>query len=226
MLISFFRRASRFGGVSGHWHSNKENPSCFPVLSLKRPQIMRICISFQSNSGCWPCLGFFVSYLVLQACISVCSVSNKSGASLFLPCSHKNAVALIYIYIHKYIYIYIYAVGSIGWPHFGHFKVNNLATFFEPIKKGFFWDFLCTIFRGWCKISVFERCFWSKKRFPKKNVHHFWGSLGFTSLLLHDVTRCFRRVCKKLYKNRFFVEHPLARCRRNRKRRKKRPKKK
>ena len=39
-------------------------------------------------------------------------------------------------------YIYIYAVGSISWPHFGHFKVNNLATsrsitwptFFEPIK--------------------------------------------------------------------------------------------
>ena len=24
--------------------------------------------------------------------------------------------------------IYIYAVGSISWPHFGHFKVNNLAT--------------------------------------------------------------------------------------------------
>ena len=31
----------------------------------------------------------FVSYLVLQACISFCSVSDKGGASLFLPCSHK-----------------------------------------------------------------------------------------------------------------------------------------
>ena len=43
-------------------------------------------------------------------------------------------------------YIYICAVGSITWPHFGHFKVNNLATvrsitwppFFEPIKIVFF----------------------------------------------------------------------------------------
>ena len=34
-----------------------------------------------------------VSFLVLQACISFCSVSNKSGAFLFLPCSHKDSVA-------------------------------------------------------------------------------------------------------------------------------------
>ena len=34
-----------------------------------------------------------LSYLVLQACISFCSVSNKTGAFLLLPCSHKNAVA-------------------------------------------------------------------------------------------------------------------------------------
>ena len=60
-------------------------------------------------------------------------------------------------------------------------------------------------FQGWCKISVFESCFWSKKRFPTKKIVHFLlGSLGFTSLLLHDVTRCFRRVCKKPYKNRVF----------------------
>ena len=31
----------------------------------------------------------FLFYLVLQACISFCSVSDKSGASLFLPCLHK-----------------------------------------------------------------------------------------------------------------------------------------
>ena len=37
-------------------------------------------------------LGFFIRSR-LQACISFCSVSDKSGASLFLPCSHKNAVA-------------------------------------------------------------------------------------------------------------------------------------
>ena len=35
----------------------------------------------------------FLSYLVLQACISFCSVSDKSGASQFLLCSHKNVVA-------------------------------------------------------------------------------------------------------------------------------------
>ena len=34
-------------------------------------------------------------YLVLQACISFCSVSDNRGAPLFLPCSHKNAVAHI-----------------------------------------------------------------------------------------------------------------------------------
>ena len=44
---------------------------------------------------------------------------------------------------------------------------------------------------------------WSKKGFPKKNCAPFFlGSFGFTSLLLHDGTRCFRRVCKKPYKNR------------------------
>ena len=36
---------------------------------------------------------FLGTYLVLHACISCCSVSDKSGSLLFLPCSHKNAVA-------------------------------------------------------------------------------------------------------------------------------------
>ena len=35
----------------------------------------------------------FLSYLVLQTCISFCSVSDKCGASLFLHCSQDNAVA-------------------------------------------------------------------------------------------------------------------------------------
>ena len=34
-----------------------------------------------------------VSYLALQACISLCSIADKSGAFLFLPCSQRNAVA-------------------------------------------------------------------------------------------------------------------------------------
>ena len=55
-----------------------------------------------------------------------------------------------------HIYIYIYAVGSITWPYFGHFKVNNLAmvgsitwpSFFEPIKIGVLGDFLVHSFQG------------------------------------------------------------------------------
>ena len=50
----------------------------------------------------------------------------------------------------------ILAVGSISWPRFGHFKVNNLATVgsitwppcFEPIKIGVLGDFLVHNFQG------------------------------------------------------------------------------
>ena len=55
---------SRFKVFQDIWYSNKENS-----------------------------LDFLGTYLALQACLSFCSVSIKSGASLFLPCSHKNAVA-------------------------------------------------------------------------------------------------------------------------------------
>ena len=98
-----------------------------------------------------------------------------------------------YLYVGIYIEIYICknAVGSITWPHFGHFKVNNLATsrsitwppFFEPIKIGFFCAFFVHNCQGWCKISVFESCFWSKKRFPKKKKKKtcapFFGEFRF-----------------------------------------------
>ena len=55
-----------------------------------------------------------------------------------------------------HIYIYIYAVELITWPFFGHFRVNNLAmvesitwpSFFEPIKIGFFGDFLVHSYEG------------------------------------------------------------------------------
>ena len=87
--------------------------------------------------------------------------------------------SLIYIYI--YIYIYMHAVGSITWPYFGHFRVNNLAmvgsitwpSFFEPIKIGVWGD----LFGGGAKL-VFLKKNWSKKGFRKKNVHLFLGSLG------------------------------------------------
>ena len=55
-----------------------------------------------------------------------------------------------------YIYIYMYAVGLITWPFFGQSRVNNLAmvelitwpSFFEPIKIGFFGDFLVHSYQG------------------------------------------------------------------------------
>ena len=73
-----------------------------PCLVPQWPQIIQIRISFRSRSDLVLILFWiltmpwiFVSYLVLQACISFCSVSDRSGASLFLPCSHKHAVAHI-----------------------------------------------------------------------------------------------------------------------------------
>ena len=73
------------------WCSNKENPSAYWNAALS-------CAFMASNyanslDADHALEGFFLSDLVLQACISFCSVSDKSGASLFLPCSHKNVVA-------------------------------------------------------------------------------------------------------------------------------------
>ena len=113
------------------------------------------------------------------------------------------------------MHIYIYAVGSITWPHFGHFKVNNLATsrsitwppFFEPIKIVFFEIFCAQFSGGGAKLVFFEKMV--KKGVSEKKCALFWGGLGFTSLLLHDVTRCFRRACKKSYKIRIFLSNLL-----------------
>ena len=90
----------------------------------------------------------------------------------------------IYIYTHIYIYICIYAVGSITWPHFGRFKVNNLATsrsitwppFFEPIKIGFFEIFICAQFSGGGATLVFLKVVFGQKRgFRKKSCAPFLG---------------------------------------------------
>ena len=67
---------------------------------------------------------------------------------------------------------------------------------------------------------------WSKKGFPKKMCTFFLGGFGFTSLLLHDGTRCFRRVCKKTYKNRFFLSTLLLDAEETEKRRQKKKTKK
>ena len=53
----------------------------------------------------------------------------------------------------------------------------------------------------------------------------FLGGFGFTSLLLHAGTRCFRRVCKKPYKNRFFLSTLLLDAEETEKRRKKKKRK-
>ena len=49
-------------------------------------------ISFWSRSGCWPCLGFYIRSH-FSGVYLVCSVLDKSGAWMLLPCSIKNAVA-------------------------------------------------------------------------------------------------------------------------------------
>ena len=82
---------------------------------------------------------------------------------------------------HAYIYIYMLAVGLITWPFFGQSRVNNLAvvelitwpSIFEPIKIGFFRFFGAQLSGGGAKL-VFLKKNWSKKGFPKKNVHLFF----------------------------------------------------
>ena len=68
--------------------------------------------------------------------------------------------------------------------------------------------------------------FGQKRGFQKKMCTFFGGSLGFTSLLLHDVTRCFRRVCKKPYKNRVFLSTLLLDAEETEKKKKKKGQKK
>ena len=63
-----------------------------PCLIPSWPQIMHLRILFQSRSDLVldaDLASDVLSYLVLQACFSFCSVSDKSGGFLFLPCSHK-----------------------------------------------------------------------------------------------------------------------------------------
>ena len=70
-----------------------------PCLVPSWPDIMQIRISFRSRSDLVLDADHaldFLSYLVLQACILFCCVSDKSGASLFLPRTHKNAVVHVF----------------------------------------------------------------------------------------------------------------------------------
>ena len=102
MPISFSGVHLIFEVFQDTWRSNKGNPSAYWNAALSCPfiwpQTMQICISFRSRSDLVLDAHHvldFLSYLVLQACVSFCSVSDKSGASLFLPCPHKHAVAHI-----------------------------------------------------------------------------------------------------------------------------------
>ena len=90
------------------------------------------------------------------------------------------------------------AVGSITWPHFGHFKVNNLATsrsttwppFFEPIKTGIFKFFSAQFSGGGAKL-LFKKLFWSKKEVSKKKSCELFccgieGLVGCCCMMLLD----------------------------------------
>ena len=114
-----------------------------------------------------------------------------------------------------YIYIYIYAVGSITWP-----------SFFWAYKKRFFLEiFWCTVFRGWCKISVLEKKLVKKGVSEKKCAPFFWGVLALLPCCCMMALDALEGCAKNPIKISFF-EHLLARCRRNRKMKKnKNPKK-
>ena len=134
MPISFLRRASRFRGVSGHLAgpgTPTRNILVYPgMLSGFVPswsQIMQnsylVPISFRSRSDLVLDADHaldFSSNLVFQACISFCSVSDKSGASLFLPCLHTNAVAHINL--------------GIVFGHMPHYKIFSPETIITENK--------------------------------------------------------------------------------------------
>ena len=81
-------------------------------------------------------------------------------------------------------------------------------------------------FQGGGAKLVFLKKFGQKRDFQKKMCTFFLGGFGFTSLLLHAGTRCFRRVCKKTYKNRVFLSTLLLDAEETEKRRRKKKNKK
>ena len=78
-----------------------------------------------------------------------------------------------------------------------------------------------------CKISVLQSCFWwSKKGGSKKNCAlSFGGVQGLLDCCCMMFARCFRRVFKKPYKNRFFLSTLLKDAEETEKQEEKRPKK-
>ena len=87
--LSCFRHLALQSGQS--WSILECSPG-FPLIGLKlcKPVSRSDLVHSLDFLGTQEAL---VSNLVLQACILLCSVSDKSGTLLFRPCSHKNAIA-------------------------------------------------------------------------------------------------------------------------------------
>ena len=93
------------------WHSNMESPSaCWnatlscPLVASYYASLSLVRISFWMLTIPGGVLGtqskerLVVSYLMLQACISFYSASDKSGAFVFLPCLHvRRSACLIWL---------------------------------------------------------------------------------------------------------------------------------
>ena len=103
------------------------------------------------------------------------------------------------------------AVGSITWPHFSHFRVNNLATYksitWPPFRNPLFifFGFLSALFSGAGAKFVFEKLFLVKQGVFRKWVVHFLrggveGLGDCCCMILLDALEG----CSKNHKNSFF----------------------
>ena len=101
---------------SSYWNAAL-SVSC-PFMASNYANSYLVPISFWSRSGCWPCLKHFPISFYRRVSRFV-TFQKKSGASLFLPCSHKHAVA----------HIYIYAVESKLGPKIAFFWVKTWSKF-------------------------------------------------------------------------------------------------
>ena len=103
-----------------------------------------------------------ISYLVLQACVShFCGVSDKSGALLFLPCSHKDAVAHLIL---AFRYSLLGGRGNIPWS-------APSKTTFGGFRK---WDW-----SGQCPFPL-RTLTWRGRTGGEKHIiggaqNNFWG---------------------------------------------------
>ena len=110
---SIFSTAGSFGQFGPWKYAKKKNETgqfwaiCISFLYFRGQArggqfcIFFVIFSYFWDSGFWGCVAgpqtqgevLVVSCLVLQACVSFCGISDKSGPFLLLPCLYKNAVA-------------------------------------------------------------------------------------------------------------------------------------